>query len=413
MAVTPSSRFGFLLLAVLTLASFCSAYDVAVVSHCATRYCVNPVRHIHRWTKTVHAKVNCAVTKTKTVARARYTKCTYRTTTACVTTTHTVVPTVYSTRTVYTSTTRPTRRVTSTITSTFSTDTVLTTTIIPATRTILPPAGFVAVADDPDNDPRKFPPIQRRNADPEPVPEPEPEPVPVYHGHGPRKYPTAIGCTKIYQTKTATHYIWKTYTKATSTIYKTEWKTVHKAPVHKYHTLRSTRTIYRTVSAVRTIPTTISTTVTTTTTAFASTVTINLPRETYYAACGDRNRAPPPDQRRVWTAGRVDPDTRDQPYVEFKSNATDYECCVACHTYNGANGPCIGSVYRYLGLWGDVCPPWNPDCEVVSPPDRGSCNLILAGTVRRCRQHTFEIWSWQDRPHYISNGPGCRRWKRT
>ncbi|KAF3913054.1 hypothetical protein ABW21_db0207185 [Orbilia brochopaga] len=397
----PSSRFSCLLqlLAVLfTFASleFCVAHDVAVVSHCATRYCANPARRIHRWTKTVHQNVNCAVTKTTTVAKARYTKCTYRTTTACVTTTHTVTPTpITSTITVYTSTTRPTRRATDTVTSTFSTDTVLTTTVFPATRTILPPAGFVAVADDPYNDPSKWPPILRRDA-------------------GPKKYPTAIGCTKTYQTKTATRYIWHTYTKAVSTIYKTEWKTVHKAPVHRYTTLRSTRTVYRTVSAVRTVPTTIRTTITTTTTAFASTFTITDPQSTYYAACGTRNRAPPPEQRFVWTAGRVDPDASDQPFIEFKTNATDYECCVACQTYTGANGPCVGSVYRYLGLWGDTCPSWDPDCDVVEPPDRGSCNLILAGNAPgKCRQHTFEIWSWMDPPHYISNGPGCARWKRS
>ncbi|KAJ6258983.1 hypothetical protein Dda_5878 [Drechslerella dactyloides] len=374
------------------------------------------IKRIHRWTKTVHTNVNCAVTKTKTVAKAKYTKCTYRTTTACATTTHKVTPTVTSIVTVYTSTTRPTRRVTSTFWTTIFSDTTLTTTITPARRTIPTPAGFVAVADDPDNDPRKFPPIQKRDAAPEPapVPEPEPEPEPVPGVHGPKKYPTAIGCTRTYQTKTATHYVWRTVTKASSIIYKTEWKTVHKAPVHRYLTLGSTRTVRRTISTVRTIPTTISTTVTSTTTAYVSTSIIRLPQETFYAACGNRNRAPPPDERDVWTAGYADPDFTDQPFVQFNTNATDYECCVACQTYSGPNGPCVGSLYRYLGLWGDVCAiPPDPDCDPVSPPDRGSCNLILAGNAAgKCRRHRFEIWSWQDPPRYLSNGPGCARWKR-
>ncbi|KAK6539757.1 hypothetical protein TWF694_009953 [Orbilia ellipsospora] len=388
----------------LGLISFSLARTVITSETCTTKYCAHPIGGVSRTTRTIHTTGRYIITKTRTIVKARTTKTTTKTTTVHPTTTFTV-STVYFGTTIFTTTLHLETDITSFITITAHAD-ITTKTVTPATRTVAAPSGFTAIADDPANDPKKFSPLPvwRRSAAPVAAPNAQ-------------SYPTAVTCIKTILTKTGTSDLWKTSTSAPLAVTKISWKTITGSTVQKVFTLSNARSITTTVLASRVIWTTVHFVDTTTTTAYSTTVTTAAATPLYYAACGPKNRIPPPEERSYSNAAGVGP-TQDEINTGFvismDNNENDYGCCVRCLTLPASQGKCLGSVYNYIGPWGDTCPFNNPDCDPPVFDNISRCFLILEGTPGVCSRHTYQLMSWTDTdpPVIISNGPSCARWKR-
>ncbi|KAK6334580.1 hypothetical protein TWF718_010037 [Orbilia javanica] len=411
-------RYTFLMVALITFVSFVTARTVITIKTCSPRYCDHPVPNgkVRSATTTIHKETPYMITKLKTVTKPKYT----RTITGTTTTTRqrvSTVSTVTIIKTIWTGTSTHTRKFI--VTSPSSTETLpTTTTTISSTRTIAAPSGFVGVNDDPDNKAARDIPgrgikrdssdeLDRRNANPEPA-------------IAKAKYVTAVICTKTLLTKTGTRVTWKPYTKSTGTTTKTLFLITQTFwPDITTITVKGAKTLYTTISSYKVVfdssTSTVSLGVATT---YLSTVSSHLPVETFHAACGPRNQGPRPDQRANvgWAAYQAGPDP-DEGVIQFQSDGTAYDCCVACHTYS-QGGTCIGSLWR-SNIWGgdSGCLGWLDDCDWEPPtlPEFSStCNLVIAASNAPglCRRHGFNYYSiTTENEAAVSNGLGCRRYK--
>ncbi|RVD81601.1 uncharacterized protein DFL_009458 [Arthrobotrys flagrans] len=390
------SRLNILVLALITLASFCTARTIITIDgKCTTRYCGRPVPKIYKTTKTIHTTGRYTVTRWKTVTKPKVTK--------TITRTKKVISTVTKTISTVTSVTTKLETVnsyyTSTITIPSSTRTLsITTKTLQSTITIPAPSGFVGVNDDPGNKLAQEG-VRRRDA------EPEPEPA------AKQKYITAITCTKTLLTKTGTSDLWKTTTKKAGTTTETVW-TTRTVWSNQTVTKENPVTVTLTVTEYTTVSTFITVTTTAVTTTYLSTITTSLPQTTFHEACGPRNQGPPPEEDRYYAAD-ASPDVGEILEIVW-SNGSIYDCCVACQTYPGP-GTCMGSVYNYQGAWGPPdCPgtDWE-ECPPHEPKWYSKCELAISGGIAgTCRQHRYEYqWYFNQPPTVVSNGPGCKRFK--
>ncbi|KAF3096362.1 hypothetical protein TWF102_006638 [Orbilia oligospora] len=413
-----TSRFNLLVVALITFVSFVTARTVITSQTCTTRYCgyAVPQNKIFKTTKTIHKSARYTVTRWKTVSKPK-----------SVFWTGTSTHTRKSTNTIY--------KATTTITLPVTTKTIPTSTI-----TIPVPAGFTGVAEDPDNKaaltqpvfvPKRDAPVldvelDRRSAEPAPAPapepEPEPEPVPEPEPAAKGKHVTAITCTKTLITKTGTSDLWKTTTKwggiSTKTVV-VSTKTIFPPIVSTIRTTTITATIVTSKDKVVFATSWTSATVFTTSTKYLSTVTKDFPVETYHPSCGARNISPPDRFSTSWSAWETNA-FADENVHAIMSNGTNYDCCVACHTWN-QGGTCIGSVWRSTIFEGDPPPcAFDPDPECddtpFEPEFRSKCELIIASSSApaQCRKHNYSFYTTGSEPRAaVSNGLSCKRFKFT
>ncbi|KAF3311356.1 hypothetical protein TWF173_008496 [Orbilia oligospora] len=392
-------RFSILVTAFITFVSICAARTVITLEKCTTRSCGVPVK-VHRTTKTVCATARYTITRWKTVtAPAKIvtvvdTKPAWKTKTVTVSTVTKGI--------LVTTGERGTEIVirTKTISSFIATLPVFTRTIRPQTVVIPGPSGIYGVNQDPANKAGQT--ITRRNAEPEPT------------AGAAKKYPSAVVCTKTLLTKTGTTDLWKTTTKKKGT--KTVSKSYTTSTRTKTVTVKNVKTITKIVGFVRnTTSITRSTTITTLVTLFEKTVTETLPTPTVYAACGALNRVPPDDFGTFWLVGGPGY-SDDEPTIYTEGDMSQHDCCVSCWTLPASKGKCVGSIYYYLGRWGDdLCSEFDEECGITKPGDiTAGCRLVLESKKGVCR--TSGYFFYQDvtnLPIIFSNGPGCLRYKYT
>ncbi|KAK6515627.1 hypothetical protein TWF506_007952 [Arthrobotrys conoides] len=390
-------RFSVIVTALITLFSLCAARTVITIEKCTTRSCGAPVK-VHRTIKTVRATARYTITRWKTVTKPAKTVTVVDTKPAWKTKTVTV-STV--TKGVFITTGDQTEIVirTRTISSFITTLPVTTRTIRPQTVVIPGPSGIYGVNQDPANKPE--PTVGRRNAEPEP------------NAGAAKKYPSAVICTKTLLTKTGTSDLWKTTTKTKGA--KTVSKPYTTSTRTKTVTLKNPKTITKIIGWItNTTFITTTTTITTLATFYEKTITETLPTPTFYAACGTLNVVPPPDFNTFWLVGGPGY-SDDEPTIYTEGEISAYDCCLSCWTLPASKGKCIGSVYYYLGLWGDPLCDWehDEDCGVPIPGEpTGGCRLILESKKGVCRNFNYYFYQdVTDPPRAFSNGPGCLRFK--
>ncbi|KAF3107562.1 hypothetical protein TWF102_006945 [Orbilia oligospora] len=415
-----SSRFNLLVVALVAFVSFVTARTVITSQTCATRYCGSPPKKPYRITKTIRKSIPYTKVRWKTVIKPRIT----RTVTSTKTVTSQRYFTVWKTfststlaNTIWIGTTTHTRTVHATLTITTATVTLptFTSTITTPSITVPAPSGFLSIEDDPmnfgvgpddDNDPN-WPwwaggEKRRREAQPDPA-------------AAENKYVTAVTCTKILITKTGTSDLWKTTTKAASTTTKTVLKTKTALPPVITTTKTTTEVQLITTSKYKVafFSSIFTRTLTsyTDTTVYLSTVSTSLPAPTYYAACGNENRAPNPDWWDVYHIDGGNAVAGETTKVIF-SNGTSYKCCEACHTYNEGGATCAGSAWSSLTEFGEQpcqeppvgsrpCPEFTTRCELV---------IVAPDAPVQCPRRQFKfVYAALRPPRIISNGPTCAR----
>ncbi|RVD84430.1 uncharacterized protein DFL_006179 [Arthrobotrys flagrans] len=389
-------RFSVLVTALIALVSICAARTVITIEKCTTRSCGLPAK-VYRTTKTVRTTARYTVTRWKTVTKPAKTVTVVDPKPAWKTETVTV-STVTKERLITTGDFTENVVHTRTISSFIATAPVTTRTTSPPAVVIPAPSGIYGVNQDPANAAGRA--VGRRNAEPEPA------------AGAAKKYPTAVICTKTLLTKTGTSDLWKTTTKAKGT--KTVSKPYTTSTRTKTVTIKNAKTITVTGWITNITRITTTTTITTLATYYETTITESLPTPTNYAACGALNRVPPPDFGTFWLVGGLGY-SDDEPSIYTEGDMNAYDCCVSCWTLPASKGKCIGSVYNYIGLWGDPICDWqhDEDCGFTPPGvPTGTCRLILESTKGVCR--TSNYYFYQDitnPPRSFSNGPGCLRYK--
>ncbi|KAK6513051.1 hypothetical protein TWF506_009214 [Arthrobotrys conoides] len=410
-----SSRFNLLIVALIAFVSFVTARTVITSQTCATRYCASPPKKTYRTTKTIRKTVPYTKVRWKTVVKPRVT----RTVTATKTVTSQRYFTVWKTfststlaNTIWIGTTTISRTVHETTTITTATITVptFTSTITTPSITVPAPSGFVSIDEDPqnigvtpdDDGPWWAGGKNRRDAQPDPA---------AAKG----KYITAVTCTKILLTKTGTSDLWKTTTKAASTVTKTVLATKTILPPIITTTKTTTKVELITTSKYKVAfySSFFTKTLTsyTAATTYLSTISTNLPAPTYYAACGDNNRAPNVGWWDVYHVTGGDAVAGETTKVIY-SNGTSYNCCAACHTYNEGGATCVGSAWFTLTEFGEQpcqeppvgsrpCPEFTSKCELV---------IVTPEEPVQCRSSPFKFTYARYAPQkIISNGPKCNR----
>ncbi|KAK6511133.1 hypothetical protein TWF481_000055 [Arthrobotrys musiformis] len=414
-----SSRFNFLILALITLVSFCTARTTITIQSCTTRYCANPTK-VLRTTRTIHKTARYTVTRWKTSTKYK--------------STHTLTSTKYATTTKYsTSTVRTVTIYTRTLTTTqtlpnwFFATTPYTVTwgrtvVTTPTYTVPTPTGFLAVDNDPDNSagpeysalpvtqvqPDKRSEIQHENLEPR-------DPA--------NKYASAVTCTKTLLTKTGTSDLWKTTTK-TASVTALVWKTItitrsgtKTITANNAPTIRTVSTKWTSVygTSTETIWTMLPVTVYTTITQTAQTTTV-------HAACQNINIAPDAEvPQQAYEAINFGPGPNEK-IVEIIAPGWAKTCCELCHTYSGP-GQCMGNVFHFLGaeIPEEDCPDAFSNGVFMGwefcpndPDDFMRCQLVISEGDDTCSAQTFELRPYvfgKSRYKHVSNGPACARYK--
>ncbi|KAF3931713.1 hypothetical protein ABW19_dt0205754 [Dactylella cylindrospora] len=384
---------------------------------CTTQYCSKKLKTVPtKVVKTVYVTSHRSTTKT-TYTGTRTITDPKRTKTIIVTVTPPTGTITHRTVYIYTVTAWSTLSTTVWITSTRSTSTTqpkTTVTRTPPAKTIPPLPGFTAIYNDPANIALvDYVPYFKRSAEPEalpePLPEPEPEPQPEPKAKPP-KYPKAVYCTKTLKTTTTTTFTKKIPKTTVTKQGHTTRKTRTAATPYVDYTLPGAPTVLETTYTLSTVGPTSTTTSWTTKTFYSTTVTVAAPEPTYYAACGPKNRAPPPGQQ--WFDGynvQAYGLGSTEPGLTLRTNGTDYDCCVLCHTLPPSKGKCVGSLWVRLGVWGDPCE-W-PDCNPPEFADRAECHLFFPAAGAACKTRGFEVVSPYETPQAVANGPHCAAWK--
>ncbi|KAK6356541.1 hypothetical protein TWF718_000896 [Orbilia javanica] len=391
-------RFNVFVTLLITLVSLCAARTVITVQKCTTRSCRFPVK-AYKTTTTVCKNTQYTKTCWKTVIKPAKTATVLNTKSAWTVKTVTA-STVYK----YISSTSTE---TSTVTmwemeTKFTTAPVLTTTLTPKTVVIPAPSGIFGVNQDPANArqsiqarPSK---IFKRAA------EPEPEPA----GAAGKWYPSAVVCTKTLLTKTGVSILPKTTTlrKGTTTVTKSVYRTSTRTQTV---TIKNPKTVTSTRVSLSTVLVPFTKTLLAWSTRFDTTITEVVPTPTFYAACGAPNSVPKREASLLVIVGGLNYSEDEPTIYTVTENTTPHDCCVSCWTLPASQGKCIGSIHYNLS-------PRN--CDLVgegvdcADPSISGCRLILESKKGVCR--TANYWLYQDHTDvhkYISNGPGCLRFK--